>query len=189
MIRKATMQDLPAIMDIYAYARNFMVKTGNANQWGDGYPQEKLLRDDIAQKQLYMIEQSGAVCGVFVFIIGEDPTYAVIDEGAWLSDSPYGTIHRVASNGTVHGIMKQIVGFCRAQIHHLRIDTHADNHIMQHLILQCGFTRRGIIYVRDGSNWKKMLIFCFYLYTLHMQNGRFFAILRGRNWNVRYKYE
>ena len=47
--------------------------------------------------------------------------------------------------------MKQIVGFCRAQIHHLRIDTHADNHIMQHLILQCGFTRRGIIYVRDGS--------------------------------------
>ena len=55
MIRKATMQDLPAIVDIYAYARNFMVKTGNANQWGDGYPQEKLLRDDIAQKQLYMI--------------------------------------------------------------------------------------------------------------------------------------
>ena len=49
------MQDLPAIVDIYAYARNFMVKTGNANQWGDGYPQEKLLRDDIAQKQLYMI--------------------------------------------------------------------------------------------------------------------------------------
>ena len=39
MIRKATMQDLPAIVDIYAYARNFMVKTGNANQWGDGYPQ------------------------------------------------------------------------------------------------------------------------------------------------------
>ena len=78
MIRKATMQDLPAIVDIYAYARNFMVKTGNANQWGDGYPQEKLLRDDIAQKQLYMIEQSGAICGVFVFIIGEDPTYAVI---------------------------------------------------------------------------------------------------------------
>ncbi len=26
MIRKATMQDLPAIVDIYAYARNFMVK-------------------------------------------------------------------------------------------------------------------------------------------------------------------
>lgn len=104
---------------------------------------EKLLRDDIAQKQLYMIEQDGAICGVFVFIIGEDPTYAVIDEGAWLSNAPYGTIHRVASNGTVHGIMKQIVGFCRAQIHHLRIDTHADNHIMQHLILQCGFTRPG----------------------------------------------
>lgn len=72
MIRKATMQDLPAIVDIYAYARNFMVKTGNANQWGNGYPQEKLLRDDIAQKQLYMIEQDGAICGVFVFIIGED---------------------------------------------------------------------------------------------------------------------
>ena len=151
MIRKATMQDLPVIMDIYAYARNFMVKTGNASQWADGYPQEALIRDDIAQKQLYMIEQDGAACGVFVFIIGEDPTYAVIDDGAWLSDAPYGTIHRAASNGTVRGIMKQIVEFCRNQIPHLRIDTHADNRIMQHLILQCGFTRRGVIYVRGGS--------------------------------------
>lgn len=37
--------------------------------------------------------------GTFCFIVGEDPTYAVIDNGKWLNDAPYGVIHRMASNG------------------------------------------------------------------------------------------
>ena len=37
-IRNARMEDLPVIQDIYAYARGFMAKTGNPNQWGQHHP-------------------------------------------------------------------------------------------------------------------------------------------------------
>lgn len=152
MIRKAAAGDLPEIMRVYAYARKFMIDSGNASQWGVNYPPEALIAQDIAQGQSYVIAgENGEICGVFAFIIGEDPTYAVIENGAWLSDAPYGVIHRIAGNGTVHGLMQQAVDFCRGRIPHLRIDTHADNHVMQHLITKCGFTRCGTIYVRDDS--------------------------------------
>ena len=34
----------------------------------------------------------GTPCGVFAFIIGDDPTYQVIEDGGWLNDNPYGAI-------------------------------------------------------------------------------------------------
>ena len=42
-IRKARKEDIPAMMDIFAYARNFMRNTGNPDQWGDNYPSDELL--------------------------------------------------------------------------------------------------------------------------------------------------
>ena len=47
--------------------------------------------------------------------------------------------------------MGRIVPFCEGIIKHLRIDTHADNKVMQKQILKNGFTRRGIVYMEDGS--------------------------------------
>lgn len=44
------------------------------------------------------------IVGGFAFIIGREPNYAVIENGAWHSDQPYGTIHRIASNGQTKGI-------------------------------------------------------------------------------------
>ena len=32
-------------------------------------------------------------------IYGKDPTYDVIDQGAWLNEEPYATIHRLVSSG------------------------------------------------------------------------------------------
>ena len=61
------------------------------------------------------------------------------------------TIHQVASDGTIHGFFSQIVDYCWTQIPHLRVDTHTDNQIMQHLIQKNGFERRGIIYVLNHS--------------------------------------
>ena len=33
-IRKAAIEDLDAIMEIYGIAQDFMIKSGNPNQWG-----------------------------------------------------------------------------------------------------------------------------------------------------------
>lgn len=151
MIRNAETADLPVILEIYAHAREFMARTGNPTQWADGYPSEALLREDIENHNLYVVEEAGRVCGVFAFIIGPDETYARIEQGGWLLKSEYGTIHRVAGDGAVHGLLQRVVSYCEKKIPHLRIDTHQDNQIMQHVILKCGFSRCGIIYVSDGS--------------------------------------
>ena len=98
------------------------------------------------------MEQTGVICGVFAFPIGPDPTYECIKEGAWLSDAPYGTIHRIAGNGTACGILQSCVDFCFTLADTIRIDTHADNKVMQHQIDKCGFTYCGIIYASDGSS-------------------------------------
>lgn len=163
-IRNAEMSDLDAILDIYAYARRYMEETGNPTQWQGGYPARALLEQDIEKGHLYVMEQDegkdkdrktvapdGILCGVFAFIIGEDPTYAVIEDGQWKNDRPYGTIHRIAGNGTQTGLLQSCVDFGRSIIDEIRIDTHADNKVMQHLIVKCGFTYCGRIYATDGT--------------------------------------
>ena len=147
----AQIEDIPEIMRVYDSARKFMRASGNMKQWINGYPQEALLQDDIRKKQLYVMRYDGRICGVFAFIIGADITYAHIEDGSWLCDSEYGTIHRIGGDGSHNGILSGAVSFCEARIRHLRIDTHEDNLPMQRAVLRNGFERRGIIYISDGT--------------------------------------
>ena len=150
-IRLALVDDLPQIQTVYTAARQFMRANGNLTQWNDSYPSDVLLLRDIEKQQLYVEESNGSVHAVFVLAMGEDPTYTLIEGGSWLSDSPYGTIHRIASDGTTSGVFRRCVAFCQQKIAHLRIDTHADNLVMQHLLDASGFQRCGVIYLMDGS--------------------------------------
>ena len=149
-IRNAQREDLPRIEEIYAYARSFMAENGNPNQWGTTNPPTAQLAQDIENQLLFVVTDGEKIHGVFYFYIGNDPTYDYIEDGAWASDTPYGTIHRIAGDGT-GGILKAAVAFCGSRIDHLRIDTHHDNVVMQNAVGKCGFTRRGIIYIADGS--------------------------------------
>ena len=151
MIRPAVHTDLPAILEVYQRARTFMAANGNPTQWGTTYPAPELLDEDIRLGRLFVDTADTHICGAFMFAIGDDPTYAYIESGSWLDNSAYGVIHRVAADGTVPGVLDRCVAFCRERFPHLRIDTHADNHIMQACITKAGFTRCGTIYVEDGS--------------------------------------
>ena len=151
MIRQAASSDLSRIMVIYAHARRFMAEHGNPTQWGNTRPTEADISARIARNELFVLEDSDGIHGVFAFILGEDPTYHVIENGHWLSDAPYGTIHAVASDGCTHGLLTQVAAYCLQATRHLRIDTHPDNLIMQHVITKNGFTKCGIIHVADGS--------------------------------------
>jgi L-amino acid N-acyltransferase YncA/predicted GNAT family N-acyltransferase len=151
VIRLAKEKDLDNIQEIYVYARKFMAEHGNPTQWGQTRPTEETLRKDIEKEQLYVIEERDRLQGVFALIIGEDPTYQNIEQGSWKDTTLYGTIHRIASASEAHGIMEQVLAFAWEKIQHLRIDTHENNKVMQHLILKNGFEKCGIIYVDDGS--------------------------------------
>ena len=149
-IRRSTLTDLPRLLEVTARARAFMAETGNPTQWRDGYPTEAVLREDIALGRGYVCEtKEGRVVGSFCFALGEDPTYREIT-GAWLSDEPYGTIHRLASSGEVGGIARLVFGWCFEQIPNIRVDTHADNQVMQSLLTHLGFVVCGTIIAGDG---------------------------------------
>lgn len=150
IIRTATKNDLPAILAIYARAREFMASTGNPTQWGTTYPEPALLESDIQTGNLYVAEGAAGIQGVFAFFQGVDTTYLVIEDGAWHSELPYGTIHRVASDGS-KGVFADILEWCRGQNQYLRIDTHSDNKVMQHVVEKAGFQRCGKIYTFDGT--------------------------------------
>lgn len=148
-IRPAQQADLDEIEKLYAQARAFMARNGNPTQWQNGYPWRDLLEEDIRMEKLYVAEENHEIYGVFVFVIGEDPTYGYIEDGSWISDLPYGTIHRIASGRS--GLFAEALAFCRGKCSRIRVDTHADNKPMQHLAEKHGFSRRGIIYVEDGT--------------------------------------
>ena len=150
-IRLATHAELGSILSIYDTARRFMRAHDNLTQWAGGYPARELLENDIEKQQLFVVEEEGILHGVFAFILGEDPTYLLIEDGQWPNDLPYGTIHRIASDGTCKGILKQAVDYALKRCNQLRADTHHDNYVMQNAMTRLGFQYCGIIYVADGS--------------------------------------
>ena len=150
MIRPATEADIPAVLPVFEAAKAIMRADGNHDQWGaPGFPGDALLLHDIARGGGYVIEKDSIVA-YFALLPSPEPTYSHID-GAWLTDEPYGVIHRIASYPEVHGIFSAIIDFAAARYSHLRIDTHRDNRIMQHLIDTAGFTYCGIIWLEDGT--------------------------------------
>ena len=149
-VRKTKSSDLLRVLEIYSRAREFMRASGNPTQWGDNRPSEATVRADIEHGVSYIIENSGEIVGVFAFIIGEEPTYRIID-GQWLDDAPYGTVHRLASAGTVKGVFSACMKFCFSLMPNIRIDTHSDNAVMRHLIAKHGFYECGMIWVDDGT--------------------------------------
>ena len=150
-IRAAQAGDIPAILKVYRAAKAQMIRQGNPTQGEEGYP-ACCVEEDIAQGRCYVEQdREGAIHGVFVCILGDDPTYRVITQGQWLHDRPYAAIHRVGSDGTAPGFFARCVDYCRRLCPELRADTHADNRVMQHLLEKNGFRLCGCIRIRGGS--------------------------------------
>ena len=148
-IRKAKIDDLPRVLEIYAHARDFMARTGYPVQWGNHYPPREMLEADIPAGNLYVVEKE-RIHGVFAYFTEPDPTYSYIEDGQWRDNSPYGTIHRVAADGS-GGVFTAVLAFVAAETPHVRLATHHDNKVMQHVLEKNGFHRCGIIYLEDGD--------------------------------------
>ena len=154
-IRHSTEKDFDRMMQIYGFARKFMAEHGNPNQWGPTHwPPEELIRADIREGHSYVcLNDEGKVIGTFFFIHGEDiePTYRRIEDGAWRDDEAYGVVHRIAGDGSRKGIGAFCINWAYEQCGRLRMDTHADNIVMQNLLTKLGFEKRGIIHVVEDN--------------------------------------
>ena len=154
-IRHSMDQDFDRIMEIYDFARKYMADHGNPNQWGPTHwPPEDLIHKDIREENSYVcLNDEEKIIGTFFFTHGPDiePTYREISDGAWLDDSPYGVVHRIAGDGSQKGIGSYCINWAFEQCGHLRIDTHGDNTIMQNLLRKLDFMHCGTIYVEEDD--------------------------------------
>ena len=165
-IREAKLSDMPEIMQVMEAAKMIMRSSGNMHQWGDGYPSEAVITNDMEKHGGFVIEEGDGenlssdgedqslkrIVGYFAFLPSPEPTYSEIYDGSWQDDvKPYHVIHRIASYPDAHGIFSDIMDFCFSHDTNIRIDTHKDNLIMQHNIEKHGFTYCGIIYLTNGD--------------------------------------
>ena len=150
-IRIAKTEDLPAIMALYEQAKRYMKQTGNPTQWAGAYPQPERVRADMEKGQCHVCVENGRIEGVFTLIFGEEPTYRVIEQGAWPDEKPYATLHRMASSGRVPRVSDACFSYAKARFARLRVDTHRDNGPMRRAIERNGFVYCGVIHVQDGS--------------------------------------
>lgn len=84
--------------------------------------------------------------------------------GTWDSESDvtYSVIHRIAIEADHHGehLSAALIQQLLTMSHYLgyqdvRIDTHPDNHVMQHIILSNGFEEKGTITMDEDHGVRK----------------------------------
>lgn len=156
-IRKTRTAELDTVCKIYNEAREFMRVSGNAQQWGDEHPPRALIEQDIRDGKSYVcVDGQEHILAVFYFAVENDPTYNKID-GQWLSDEPYGVVHRIARGSKIPAMTRApsvgefCLNWCYEQCHNLRVDTHRDNAPMKNLLERLGFRYCGIIWIGNGE--------------------------------------
>lgn len=163
-IRKATEQDIDLILKMFDHSRTVMRQDGNHAQWV-GYPTRADVAEDVRRGVAYVIENlklknensqfpnpDNQYIGTFALVPGEEPTYGYIDHGRWIDErTPYCTLHRVAAMPGTSGVAEAVFRYIKDTCTHLRVDTHALNRPMRHILEKEGFVYCGIIYMPDGG--------------------------------------
>ena len=88
----------------------------------------------------------------------QEETYNKIYEGKWISEEPYGVVHRFCVNLDLKLERKGSKLFNKIEellvtkgIKSIKIDTHEENKSMRKTLLNNGFIYCGIIYVNNGE--------------------------------------
>lgn len=150
-IRNTRMEELDAVMEVYARARKFMKEHDNPNQWKNNKPSREQIEKDILAEKHYVCMEGDEIAAVFYFAHETDPTYTKIYDGVWLNEEDYSVVHRIASSGLIKGAGSFCMNWASAQCKNLKIDTHQDNYVMQNMLKKCGFQQCGTIYLEDGE--------------------------------------
>jgi len=157
-VRLATNADLPAMLTIIQAGRQALA-ADQIPQWQGPYPTAADLQVDLDAKRAWLLIVDGQVAGTAALLTIPDPNYSQIYQGQWqAATTPYTSIHRIAIADGYHG--QHLADFYFSNLftlsyqqgfHQVRIDTHALNKRMQHVITKAGFTYRGIVYMAGDA--------------------------------------
>ncbi len=162
-LRPASPGDTPLIMPLMEQAKAQMRREGS-NQWDETYPVASDIDRDIAQGNGYVLTHpdTGEILCYGAIVFTGEPTYAVIRDGAWLSDGPYVVVHRLAvadsakGRGVATRFMQLAEDMARERgVKSFRADTKYDNVRLHRIFDRLGMTYCGIITLaREGQTRK-----------------------------------
>ncbi|MDB5022566.1 MAG: family N-acetyltransferase [Mucilaginibacter sp.] len=148
IIRLATLNDMPGIMQLVAEVVPAMNAAGNF-QWDSTYPNAKVFENDIALNQLWVAGAEGDIAGIAAITTAQEPEYA--DVGWNIAEMAVVT-HRLAVSVRYRG--RGIAAKLLQQAEHeatsrgiktLRIDTNSNNKATRQLFPKLGYEFAGEI--------------------------------------------
>ena len=152
---KAGMEYIDRMCEITEDAKRQLRGLG-LDQWQKGYPSREVWIQDAKDGCTYLAVEEGEIQGIFAFQDTPDPSYDEID-GAWLTDGPYASLHRVcvAEGSKGKGVAGKMFAYgfelaARAGFDSVRIDTHPGNLPMQRALAKAGFVPCGQIRLKGG---------------------------------------
>ena len=155
--KKAVEKDARGIINIIKQAQDYLRKQG-INQWQDNYPNINTVKNDIKNKNGYVLLKDNIIVGTVVVSFDGEKNYEAIYSGKWVSNDVFAVIHRIAIDSNYKGaglssvIIQNIENICLNKgVHSIKIDTHKENISMRKMLLKNGFKYCGIIYLEDES--------------------------------------
>lgn len=154
--RPATPEDIERICQIIASAKESL-RSRAIDQWQRGYPNREVVEGDIGRGVGRVVcDSDGTVVGYGALILTGEPAYDLLTDGEWLTEGPYGVIHRLCTHSDC--ARKGVANFFMAQaeeelrtlgIGSMRIDTHPENLYMQGLITKREYTYCGNVIIES----------------------------------------
>ena len=148
IIRLATLNDLPLIMQLVAQVVPAMNAAGNY-QWDNTYPNTLVFENDIALSQLWAAEIAGDIAGIAAITTDQDIEYAQV---GWDINQTAVVTHRLAVNTNYRGkgiaalLLKQAeTEALKKDVDILRIDTNSKNLATQNLFPKLDYKYAGEI--------------------------------------------
>ena len=152
IFRKATEADLERATQIMCDAIARLGAAG-VDQWQHGYPNRERLERDVEEGIGYVLCDGDKVVAYGAMVLTGEPAYAHISDGQWLTqEGDYAVVHRmcVAEECVGKGYGREFISAAEREAatskRSMRIDTHADNQIMQRMMRSMGYEYCGIIY-------------------------------------------
>ena len=155
-LRYTKLEDIERVMEIIKQAQQYFKEKG-INQWQNGYPNAKVIENDIKNGHSFVLIKNNEIVGTIAISFEGEATYNKIFEGDWKSNDNYAVIHRIAVDHELKGIglssemIKQTELMCnKKSVGSIKVDTHEDNQAMQRSLIKNGFdpffrNRRGNI--------------------------------------------
>lgn len=166
IFRLATRNDFEEIVTLYQCAIKMMCAQG-IEQWDDIYPNKEVLRDDIRNRQMFLLSFKNQIAAAIVLNEKQDDAYKT---GNWSCNTgKIAVIHRLCVHPDFQGkgLGSETVKRCEQLLiktgyDAIRLDTFLKNSMAMHLYRSLGYQKAGEVIFRKGN-------FCLFEKRLHTE--------------------